>query len=330
LTTDLVNQINAGALIVNYSGHGSFTNWATERIIDNRGPLYREDVEEQLANVGKYPLVVSMSCLNGYFLYPEAWTAMYNYNYHSLGEALMRADEKGAAAVLVPTGMTTTLGQHILNSALFEQIFSEDNRTLGPAIATAKQNLLANGDSSFEEISKTFLLFGDPAMKLKVPLPRRPMNLEVVRQSDNSILLRWSAALDCNDGAVEGYHVYRRAGISGAWTKITARPVQALEYEDTPTQTGSAALGGGDSVTYYYAVTSVDEYGDESVMSTAVSPPALALSLGGNADSGSGGGGGGCFVSAAQFDLSPYNAKIRLVLGYLICFAVLIMRRRRQ
>ena len=50
-----INQIDAGALIVNYSGHGSFTNWASERIIDNRGPLYREDVEDQLANAGKYP-----------------------------------------------------------------------------------------------------------------------------------------------------------------------------------------------------------------------------------------------------------------------------------
>jgi hypothetical protein len=327
LTTDLVNQINAGALIVNYSGHGSFTNWATERIIDNRGPLYREDVEEQLANAGKYPLVVSMSCLNGYFLYPEAWTTMYNYNYHSLGEALMRADEKGAAAVLVPTGMTTTLGQHILNSALFEQIFSEDNRTLGPAIATAKQNLLANGDSSFEEISKTFLLFGDPAMNLKVPMPRRPVNLEVFRQNDNSILLRWSAALDSNDNEVDGYHVYRRAGISGAWIKLTASPLQALEYQDSPGPIGSAALG-GDSATYYYAVTSVDEFGDESVMSTAVSPPAMALSLGGNAGGGS--GGGGCFVSAAQFDPFPYSAQIGVTLGCLIGFFILIMRRRRQ
>ena len=85
---------DTGALLVNYSGHGSHTGWASELIVDNRGPDYREDVEDELGNTGKYPLVVSMSCMNGYFAYPEAWTTLYNYNYHSLGEALMRADGK--------------------------------------------------------------------------------------------------------------------------------------------------------------------------------------------------------------------------------------------
>ena len=105
------------------------------------------------------------------------------------------------------------------------------------------------------------------------------------------------------------------------------RQVRALEYEDTPTRIGSAALGGDNGTTYYYAVTSVDEYGDESVMSTAVSPPAFALSLGGDADGGSGGGGAGCFVSAAQFDVAPYTAWFGLVFGGFICFLIHIMRR---
>jgi hypothetical protein len=85
---------------------------------------------------------------------------------------------------------------------------------------------------------------------------------------------------------------------------------------------------GGDSATYYYAVTSVDAEGDESVMSTAVSPPAVALAIGGNAGGGS--GGGVCFVAAAQFDLAPYIAQIGLALGCLSCFFILIMRRKRQ
>ena len=127
LTGDLFDRINAGTLLVNYSGHGMHTSWATEQIIDNRASIYREDVEDELSNSGRFPLVVSMSCMNGYFAYSEAWTATANYNYHSLGEALMRAEDKGAAAALMPTGMTSTSGQHVLNTALFEQIFSEDN-----------------------------------------------------------------------------------------------------------------------------------------------------------------------------------------------------------
>jgi hypothetical protein len=60
-------------------------------------------------------------------------------------------------------GMTTTGGQEILNNALFEAIFTDDVRTLGPAIAAAKQTLLANGNAYYEQIAATFLLFGDPA-----------------------------------------------------------------------------------------------------------------------------------------------------------------------
>ena len=52
-------------------------------------------------------------------------------------ETLLRAADKGAAATLMPTGETPTDGQHILNSALFEALFSEDIRRLGPAIAAA-------------------------------------------------------------------------------------------------------------------------------------------------------------------------------------------------
>jgi hypothetical protein len=78
--------------------------------------------------------------------------------------------------------------------------------------------------------------------------------------------------------------------------------VQALEYEDSPISAGYTAMG-GDSATYYYAVTSVDAEGDESVRSAALSPPA--------AGSGGGSGGGVCFVSAAQFDLAPYIAQFQ-------------------
>jgi hypothetical protein len=98
-------------------------------------------------------------------------------------EALLRTDQKGAAATFMPTGETITSGQHILNSALFESIFTEDIRRLGPAITAAKQTLLANG-SNYEQTSETFLLFGDPAMTLKIPLPTRPKGLQVLQKLD--------------------------------------------------------------------------------------------------------------------------------------------------
>ena len=148
-----------GALMVNYSGHGATQIWADEHILD-------ADDLTGLTNTAELPFFVSMSCETGVFSYPEPW------DFPSLAESLLRSTA-GAVAALMPTGMSATEGQRILNSALFEHIFNEDVRTLGPAIVAAKQTLLANGSTEYEQISKTFLLFGDPATALKVPLPRR-------------------------------------------------------------------------------------------------------------------------------------------------------------
>jgi hypothetical protein len=53
-----------------------------------------------------------------------------------------------------------------------------------------------------------------------------------------------------------GYVVYRRAGDSGAFERITAQPVEAAEYIDTAVRSGE---------TYSYRVTAVDQNGNESV-----------------------------------------------------------------
>ena len=120
----------------------------------------------------------------------------------------------------MPTGMTTTEGQHVMNTALFETIFVEDVRKLGPAIARAKRELLANGDAYFEQVSQTFLLFGDPAMQLRVPLPRRPAGLAPAFWTKSGVALSWDAALDCNNDPVAGYNVYRSTSPTGNFTKI--------------------------------------------------------------------------------------------------------------
>ena len=140
-----------------------------------------------------YPLFVSMGCLSGHFVYPEDW------NYPSLAEALLRAEDKGAAAALMSTGLTTTEGQHILDTALFDAIFNQDVRVLGQAVSAAKQTLMANGGSLYEEVNETFLLFGDPAMTLKVPLPYRPEGLRAQGHT-GGVSLNWNAATDCNGG----------------------------------------------------------------------------------------------------------------------------------
>ena len=262
LTADIQRGFDDGALIINYSGHGGAQLWATERIFDvgNAWPRYYHDVDDlaelSQADRGRYPFVVSMSCLSGYFAGLGAWENP------SLTEVLLRAENKGAAATLMPTGKTTTDGQHILNSALFEALFTEDIRRLGPAIAAAKQTLLANGGSYYEQVSETFLLFGDPAMELKVPLPRRPAGLTAQLTDAATVQLSWNSAQDANGNAVAGYHVYRSTTAGSGFIQLTAVPLTETEFSDADV---------GADVTYHYTVTAVDGDGDESVPSASVS-----------------------------------------------------------
>jgi hypothetical protein len=304
LSSYIKEKVNGGTLVVNYSGHGSTQIWAEEHIFENG------DVAD-LTNGEKLPFFVSMSCLTGYFSDPETW------NDPSLTEALLRS-ENGAVATLMPTGMTTTQGQHILDATLFDAIFTEDIRTLGPAVSIAKQTLLANGDSQYEEVSETFLLFGDPAMKLKIPLPRRPLGLEAKGQ-ERGVALSWQGTTDCNGGAASGYNLYRSMDPGGSYEKINTSLITGTEYDDTSGESGT---------TYYYVVSSVDSDGDESVRSQEASGTPDGGATPGTPGAGnplsSGGGGGGCFISTAAGHFpwggtrAPGIIKIIVSIGFLL------------
>jgi len=219
----------------------------------------------------------------------------------------------------MPTGMTETHGQQVLSNALYEGIFALDKRRLGPAVGYAKQQLLANGGAAYEEISNTFMFFGDPATSLKVPLPRRPQALTAVRQDNGTVVLSWAAALDCDGNAVAGYNLYRRSAAEQSYAKLNTALITVLTYTDTQ----SAALSEGE--TYYYALTAVDAASDESVKSA---PAAVTITYSGDGGGAGAGGGGGCFISTAGLGLSPDLLMPLAAMALLICM-IWISRKKR-
>jgi hypothetical protein len=287
LTDDIIDTVNDGVLLVNYAGHGATQIMAEEHI-------FEADDVVALTNTDKLAFFVSMSCETGFFAYPEVWY------FPSLAEALMRS-EAGAVAALMPTGMTSTDGQQVLDAAVFEAIFKKDIRTLGAAIADAKQTLIANGDGYFEQISDTFLLFGDPATGLKLPLPHIPTNISAIRQ-DGAVTIDWEAVLDCNDNPVKGYNVYRATTASGPFSKINTQLITETVFVHTDAVVGITAGISGGATSSYYGVSAVDDAGLESAQSMAVSPASIGSSGSTAAES------VGCFISttgqsAAQLSL---------------------------
>ncbi len=141
----LIDAINQGQKVVNYVGHGSVTLW--------RGDLLTSDDVNQLTNADRLPLFVTMTCLNGYFQDPTL---------DSLAETLLKAERGGAIAVWASSGMTIPGDQSLMDREMFRTLFGTPaGQRLGDLTVKAKA---ATGD---KDVRQTWILFGDPSMRLK-------------------------------------------------------------------------------------------------------------------------------------------------------------------
>jgi hypothetical protein len=142
--TKLVAAILRGQKVINYVGHGSMTSW--------RGNLLNADEARELTNAN-LPLVVLMTCLNGYFHDAAA---------DSLGEGLIKAERGGAVAAWASSGITLPGEQLRVNEELYRVLFKSGQvPTLGEAVRQAKS---ATKDT---DIRRTWILLGDPTLRLK-------------------------------------------------------------------------------------------------------------------------------------------------------------------
>ncbi|MFB0547061.1 MAG: C25 family cysteine peptidase, partial [Anaerolineae bacterium] len=153
LTAQIIAEIKQGVLIVNYAGHGSPQYWAHERI-------FRTTHIPGLSNGQRLPVMVLMTCLNGYFVMPTS---------RSFAEEMLLADGAGAVAAFAPTGMTDAQVQKLLDQGFTEAVFQTGIVLLGEAVHAAKQTLLVNTTGQ-QDTANSFSLMGDPAMTLPVEI----------------------------------------------------------------------------------------------------------------------------------------------------------------
>jgi subtilisin-like proprotein convertase family protein len=142
----LLEAINQGQKIVNYTGHGNIDQWK-----DN---ILTADDAAALTNRDSLSLFVLMTCLNGYF---------HDTSVGSLGEALLKNERGGAVAVWASTGMTVPTSQSSINQELLRLVLDMSKRgpTIGEATMKAKT---AIGDP---DVQRTWVLLGDPTTRLR-------------------------------------------------------------------------------------------------------------------------------------------------------------------
>ena len=152
----IIDNINDGRLLVNYIGHSAITYWAGEK-------FFGIDDIASLTNGDKLPVMLPMTCYEGHFIRP---------GFPCLGESIVTADGKGVVATWSPTGAGLATGHDYLNKGFFTAVFTDNISEIGPATYLGKLNLYTEtgGEGSpFCDLIDTYVLFGDPFMKLNLP-----------------------------------------------------------------------------------------------------------------------------------------------------------------
>ena len=140
--SDIIASINSGQGLVNYLGHGSEEEWSGSDIFD-------ENTVNSLTNSSQTPVFLIMNCLNGYFQDVYA---------QPLAVTLLLAPNGGAAAVLASSGLNQAPPQTVLDTLV---VSGNQRLTLGESLLKAKSGI------TDPDVRRTYILFGDPAMRVK-------------------------------------------------------------------------------------------------------------------------------------------------------------------
>lgn len=154
-TADVITHLDEGMLITHYLGHGNATLWANS----TGQRLFEVSDIGTLKDTGKYTFLIVLNCLNANF----SDVARY-----SLAEQFILAVNKGTFASFAPSSVGYLWEHQLIDNSLFRQIFEKNSRKLGEITTQAKLAAYSSGVS--EHTLSTFLLLGDPASELQLPI----------------------------------------------------------------------------------------------------------------------------------------------------------------
>lgn len=141
--------LDEGVLFMSYFGHGSVTMLGKDRI-------FSVEDSAALANKENLPIMLNSTCLAGLFTHPEA---------ESLTESMLWNPDGGAVAALSATSLTIPTDQAYLMDAFVAAFLANPDASLGDLLLLAQRQIPVEQEG-VREVMDTFLLFGDPALKL--------------------------------------------------------------------------------------------------------------------------------------------------------------------
>jgi hypothetical protein len=149
LRPSILDALNGGLSFLSYVGHGGSAVWASENVWNSWDAPSLQAQSQQ-------PLLVTMNCLNGYFVAPA---------FDSLAESLLKAEGRGAIASFSPSGLSLDGPAHQYHRALMAELTSGRHARLGDAVLAAQQAYAETG--LMPELLGVYHLLGDPATTIR-------------------------------------------------------------------------------------------------------------------------------------------------------------------
>lgn len=150
----IIDEINAGALVTNYTGHGNPQVWAHENVFNVQTSI------PQLTNRDKLSLFFVATCSFSHFDDPD---------YETGSEVLVNRADGGAIGVIASSRLAESGANSVLHEGVFRKMLRRDGsgRLLVDRPATALylfKFTVVNDDND-----RKYFFMGDPTMKLLYP-----------------------------------------------------------------------------------------------------------------------------------------------------------------
>lgn len=150
LNQRIINDVERGTFILNYSGHGREIGWAGENIITL-------ETIKNFKNIDKLFLLIAGTCEFGRYDAPEINSGVQEAFFNPNG---------GAIATIAATRPVYAAGNKDLNESILKYVYEKKNgsyRSLGEIMREAKLDYFQTTNS------KSYALLGDPSMSLNYP-----------------------------------------------------------------------------------------------------------------------------------------------------------------
>ena len=150
----IIDQINRGTLVMNYTGHGNPNVWSHESI------LTISDAMTQFFNASTLAFFVAATCDWGRFDFAGS---------QSSAEDVIVNPNGGAIGVITPDREVWSDDNFYLNQVLYQYLFPTDAYSLTPRLGDGLMLTKNNYQSGELENKRKYHLLADPTLRLAIP-----------------------------------------------------------------------------------------------------------------------------------------------------------------